>query len=175
MLAYSARRIADWFLSWASAAFCGEHAEGGQVASASLCRLLAEMPRPIGTPPITTPPAATPIATLRRGVYGLGSIIGCSPSAYPGASRTGLLMISGSALNLGTSTDCLSPSGRSVTVVDHDSWPGALPAITWLPPSAGIERFHSAGSTGAPSRVTTRSEEHTSELQSRLHLVCRLL
>src|SRR5205809_3894851 len=24
-------------------------------------------------------------------------------------------------------------------------------------------------------RVTTRSEEHTSELQSRLHLVCRLL
>src|SRR2546429_1791152 len=25
------------------------------------------------------------------------------------------------------------------------------------------------------SRVSTRSEEHTSELQSRLHLVCRLL
>src|SRR5256884_4121668 len=27
----------------------------------------------------------------------------------------------------------------------------------------------------APSRQQTRSEEHTSELQSRLHLVCRLL
>src|SRR2546422_6471379 len=26
-----------------------------------------------------------------------------------------------------------------------------------------------------PSRKTSRSEEHTSELQSRLHLVCRLL
>src|SRR2546429_2063280 len=26
-----------------------------------------------------------------------------------------------------------------------------------------------------PARSTTRSEEHTSELQSRLHLVCRLL
>src|SRR2546429_3535264 len=26
-----------------------------------------------------------------------------------------------------------------------------------------------------PGRVITRSEEHTSELQSRLHLVCRLL
>src|SRR2546422_6549707 len=26
-----------------------------------------------------------------------------------------------------------------------------------------------------PSRVSDRSEEHTSELQSRLHLVCRLL
>src|SRR5205809_5813053 len=31
--------------------------------------------------------------------------------------------------------------------------------------------------TGKPNKVasTTRSEEHTSELQSRLHLVCRLL
>src|SRR2546429_6225901 len=28
---------------------------------------------------------------------------------------------------------------------------------------------------GAKSDVRTRSEEHTSELQSRLHLVCRLL
>src|SRR5262249_14637813 len=157
MLAYSARRIADWFLSWASVAFCGEHADGGQVASASLCRLLAEIPRPIATPPITTPPAATPIAILRRGVYGLGSITGCGASLELRSSRAGLLTISGSALNFGTSTDCLSLSGLSVTVVDHDSWPGALPAITWLPPSAGIERFHSAGSTGAPSRLTTRS------------------
>src|SRR5687768_18292252 len=28
---------------------------------------------------------------------------------------------------------------------------------------------------GAAARVVSRSEEHTSELQSRLHLVCRLL
>src|SRR2546429_3798309 len=28
---------------------------------------------------------------------------------------------------------------------------------------------------GMPSRRTDKSEEHTSELQSRLHLVCRLL
>src|SRR2546422_6388975 len=28
---------------------------------------------------------------------------------------------------------------------------------------------------GRPARRETRSEEHTSELQSRLHLVCRLL
>src|SRR2546422_5313084 len=27
----------------------------------------------------------------------------------------------------------------------------------------------------SPSRTSSRSEEHTSELQSRLHLVCRLL
>src|SRR5687768_17919043 len=31
------------------------------------------------------------------------------------------------------------------------------------------------GSAGGARRRTTRSEEHTSELQSRLHLVCRLL
>src|SRR5687768_18267092 len=29
--------------------------------------------------------------------------------------------------------------------------------------------------TGRPDRALVRSEEHTSELQSRLHLVCRLL
>src|SRR6266436_9647510 len=39
------------------------------------------------------------------------------------------------------------------------SWsPAACPACSWSPPTA-----------------TRRSEEHTSELQSRLHLVCRLL
>src|SRR2546422_5470297 len=32
-----------------------------------------------------------------------------------------------------------------------------------------------AGASGADTKVVTRSEEHTSELQSRLHLVCRLL
>src|SRR5436305_9012044 len=38
-------------------------------------------------------------------------------------------------------------------------------------------RTGSARSTAGPPRVaqTTRSEEHTSELQSRPHLVCRLL
>src|SRR5687768_18253192 len=32
-----------------------------------------------------------------------------------------------------------------------------------------------AGGAEAQGRVAVRSEEHTSELQSRLHLVCRLL
>src|SRR3712207_7515302 len=31
------------------------------------------------------------------------------------------------------------------------------------------------GYTGAPARAVARSEEHTSELQSRQYLVCRLL
>src|SRR5687768_17759995 len=37
----------------------------------------------------------------------------------------------------------------------------------------GALYFASTGRDGA--RLRTRSEEHTSELQSRLHLVCRLL
>src|SRR5439155_27183286 len=36
-------------------------------------------------------------------------------------------------------------------------------------------RVHAARSSGLASGVNPRSEEHTSELQSRGHLVCRLL
>src|SRR2546422_7903509 len=52
---------------------------------------------------------------------------------------------------------------------------------SWLqPPTARCRTTSRAGSRRSPSRVTPRtvafrSEEHTSELQSRLHLVCRLL
>src|SRR2546422_5709532 len=35
--------------------------------------------------------------------------------------------------------------------------------------------FWSSGASISPPRFSIRSEEHTSELQSRLHLVCRLL
>src|SRR3989449_5024816 len=48
-------------------------------------------------------------------------------------------------------------------------------------PRVAIERMNTPGSTPADSiRIRSpssapRSEEHTSELQSRLHLVCRLL
>src|SRR2546422_8509710 len=45
---------------------------------------------------------------------------------------------------------------------------------------AGLEqqrrsRNRRADPAEAPPQITPRSEEHTSELQSRLHLVCRLL
>src|SRR2546422_4911814 len=48
-------------------------------------------------------------------------------------------------------------------------------------PSSGLTRSRSRTvrrrrlSTRAPTHMGPRSEEHTSELQSRLHLVCRLL
>src|SRR2546429_5753366 len=52
-------------------------------------------------------------------------------------------------------------------------------AIAGLPPLATNFSFSSANtnlSTWLPAKKSvSRSEEHTSELQSRLHLVCRLL
>src|SRR2546429_4121843 len=38
-----------------------------------------------------------------------------------------------------------------------------------------LRRTEALRSVVRETRLTTRSEEHTSELQSRLHLVCRLL
>src|SRR2546422_3567446 len=48
--------------------------------------------------------------------------------------------------------------------------PGAFPGVT-------VPSFSNDGlsAASASSEVSLRSEEHTSELQSRLHLVCRLL
>src|SRR3989442_3978802 len=55
--------------------------------------------------------------------------------------------------------------------------PCSTPArMTTTPRSAGGQRW--AKENGAPSSLSVdhqRSEEHTSELQSRPHLVCRLL
>src|SRR2546429_6780516 len=48
---------------------------------------------------------------------------------------------------------------------------GAPPASLHVPD--GVVAIRHAGRPGDP--VHRRSEEHTSELQSRLHLVCRLL
>src|SRR5687768_18296126 len=48
------------------------------------------------------------------------------------------------------------------------TWPG------W-PDDLAISLRNSAGTIVAAPSANPRSEEHTSELQSRLHLVCRLL
>src|SRR3989449_3474058 len=49
---------------------------------------------------------------------------------------------------------------------------GGAAAVTFRPEGVGQADLTIADATGS---VTIRSEEHTSELQSRLHLVCRLL
>src|SRR2546422_2157412 len=44
-----------------------------------------------------------------------------------------------------------------------------------VPPTSALRTFICSVCPVARSWTKTRSEEHTSELQSRLHLVCRLL
>src|SRR2546422_6348483 len=48
-------------------------------------------------------------------------------------------------------------------------------AALWPTNAYGPTACGSTSGSGTAVSLTTRSEEHTSELQSRLHLVCRLL
>src|SRR3712207_7402605 len=62
-----------------------------------------------------------------------------------------------------------SPMG-GIPPVTERSASGRLPAVVWgsRSPPGSTDRI-------SPGTVTSRSEEHTSELQSRQYLVCRLL
>src|SRR2546422_11535852 len=63
----------------------------------------------------------------------------------------------------------------------HDALPISMPpspstCASWRRPTRTSRACCRRGSSGRTSTtVSMRSEEHTSELQSRLHLVCRLL
>src|SRR5439155_4168270 len=61
------------------------------------------------------------------------------------------------------------------TAVDHPSHatPSAMPAA--VPPVPNGTTIVSGGASSCVPSSSARSEEHTSELQSRGHLVCRLL
>src|SRR3712207_8249534 len=73
------------------------------------------------------------------------------------------------------------------TTLFRSPYPGFLisnlpqPMAEWRPPRLSCKRIMSAASVKpkathpAPSNPVGRSEEHTSELQSRHYLVCRLL
>src|SRR5690348_17777464 len=71
-------------------------------------------------------------------------------------------------------------SDRSATTAS--TWDAAGSAAAGSPPCAAIIRSHTgyaapdaSTSAGSASTPPSRSEEHTSELQSPVHLVCRLL
>src|SRR2546422_5303460 len=85
------------------------------------------------------------------------------------------------------------PSAFHPTIKNHQSattcspavpWPASswlIPASSalWLPRQDPLAPPRSCSTPPAPApsapQPASRSEEHTSELQSRLHLVCRLL
>src|SRR2546422_6795332 len=62
---------------------------------------------------------------------------------------------------------------RSVTI-RFDAWPDYL-SLQVIPKASASRQVNGGVGTACSSECGTRSEEHTSELQSRLHLVCRLL
>src|SRR5690554_7223274 len=70
-----------------------------------------------------------------------------------------------------SSSTSLTPSSTLRTVNSQAPWATASPTRYDSSTSAGC----SAVSSRDSSAVSSRSEEHTSELQSRPHLVCRLL
>src|SRR5260221_6396572 len=68
---------------------------------------------------------------------------------------------------------------RSVCV-QSSVWIGVILATTFLKTTGHVGRLSSAPKTAVgeekgPNRTASRSEEHTSELQSHSDLVCRLL
>src|SRR5690606_40158317 len=81
------------------------------------------------------------------------------------------------------SSDLFSPSSRCLRVFDHrrrSGWHPRCPSRRRAcDPKGERERHHprtaKEASTGTIWRSKGRSEEHTSELQSRENIVCRLL
>src|SRR3989442_11736111 len=66
------------------------------------------------------------------------------------------------------------------TLFRSDRWLSWEAALSGTPPASAQARMrginkHRSIATGSRTLRQTRSEEHTSELQSRPHLVCRLL
>src|SRR2546422_8349069 len=58
----------------------------------------------------------------------------------------------------------------------HDALPiSVLPALCRAASREAVDAGRARGGVARPAEKRRRSEEHTSELQSRLHLVCRLL
>src|SRR2546429_2744467 len=72
---------------------------------------------------------------------------------------------------------------RSTLLSLHDALPISSPSSRSSPGGVNVQPTSTATSTdsfptssdGSAKSKSKRSEEHTSELQSRLHLVCRLL
>src|SRR2546422_9227533 len=97
----------------------------------------------------------------------------CPGSRYYGVTKAGRFMSEETARTAGFRPAYGQPCGSAGDVV-------RVPETT--PPNSTVAATPDAAVTDAgprhPVRATvpcTRSEEHTSELQSRLHLVCRLL
>src|SRR5205809_4822419 len=71
----------------------------------------------------------------------------------------------------------ISADAAALAALFNSRWLTALARLVADPARGGFRRFnaHVVRGLPIPRSGSPRSEEHTSELQSRLHLVCRLL
>src|SRR5207249_9368334 len=70
---------------------------------------------------------------------------------------------------------CLRPAGSTKTLSSQSMSTSPPDVFVRMTDKAWSPTSHSSGTSPTPSRSGSRSEEHTSELQSRFDLVCRLL
>src|SRR5687768_17924385 len=66
-------------------------------------------------------------------------------------------------------------SSRPTWETPRTSWPGPAPRVSMSSSTCCASPTRCCTTSSWRRRLASRSEEHTSELQSRLHLVCRLL
>src|SRR2546422_6741699 len=117
-----------------------------------------------------------------------GFSLRCSTINHPSWPALTASIRAGSTSALATNcTPVRSSPSASILVTALATFTSTLPPPGTIPSSTAervarsassvrVLRYLSSASLGAPTLITaTRSEEHTSELQSRLHLVCRLL
>src|SRR3989449_2429623 len=73
--------------------------------------------------------------------------------------------------------DAVTPQGDISSVTTTSGLAFKIPGRVGDSPIIGAGQYtdNDIGAAGSTGRGESRSEEHTSELQSRLHLVCRLL
>src|SRR5712675_528466 len=118
---------------------------------------------------------------MARNEAGLAAPRACAPMLQVRDLRTSILKPASFSLSAGEALAVRGPSGAGKTlllraVADLDPNEG-LVTLDGLDRStiAGPEWRRLVGYVPAEPGWWARSEEHTSELQSRLHLVCRLL
>src|ERR1039458_6317388 len=68
----------------------------------------------------------------------------------------------------------MAPAPASVPAVSH-TLPPEPPPLPWATPAPPLAEMRPLTSSAPVTFMRMRSEEHTSELQSLRHLVCRLL